>query len=59
MTTQINFYGMDEKLDNYYNLDDFVSFRLMFTYESYVERDGDKESKFLSGDVVIEDHWLK
>ena len=55
----LTFYGLAEQLDNYCNLDDFVSDCLTFTYVSYVERGGDNKIKFLSGDGRIEDHWVK
>ena len=36
-----------------------MSDRLTLTYASYGERGGDKKSKFLSGDGIIDDHWVK
>ena len=46
-------------MDNYYELYDLVSDRLMFTYESYGEICDDNKSKFLSGYEIIENHWIK
>ena len=56
MTKTLIFYGISKQMDNYYGLDNLVSDRLMFTYESYGEICGDNKSKFLSGDGIIEDH---
>ena len=50
------FSGISEQLSNYYDLDDFVSGRIMFTYDSHGERDSERNSKFFSGDVIIEYH---
>ena len=36
-----------------------MSGRITLTYMDYIERGGDKKSKFFSGDGRIEDHWVK
>ena len=45
-------------MDDYYELDDLVSDRIMFKYEIYGEMCGEDKSKFLSGYGRIEDHWV-
>ena len=42
----LTFSGISEQLANYCDLENFVSGRLMFTYESYGEIRGDKKSNF-------------
>ena len=53
------FSGISKHMDNYYGLDNLVSDRLMFTYKSYGEICSENKSNFLSGDEIIEDHWVK
>ena len=53
------FSGILQQMDNYYELDNLVSDRLMFTYKSYGEICSDNKSIFLSGYERIEDHWVK
>ena len=55
----LNFDGMSYHMSNHYELDNILSGRLIFSYESYGDRLGDNKSKFLSGDRIIEYHWIK
>ena len=53
------FYGISKQMDNYYELENLVSDRLIFTYDIYGDICGENKSKFLSGDGRIENHWFK
>ena len=54
----LNFNEVYKNMDNYYNLESFVSGCLMFTWVSYGERGSEKEIKFVPGYGIIEDHWV-
>ena len=54
----LTFSRIYQRMANYYDLYNFVSSRIIFTYDSYRERYGDKNIKILSGDRRIEYHWV-
>ena len=55
----LNFSGISYYMSKHYELDNFLSGRLIFSYESYGDMLGDNKIKFLSGDRIIEYHWIK
>ena len=42
----LSFSKIYKHLDNHYDLNNFMSICLVFTYDGYIERGGDKKSEF-------------
>ena len=55
----LTFSGLYQQMAGYYELDYFMSICIMFTYKSYRDRVIDKKSNLLSGEGIIQDHWIQ